>query len=481
MNYLPMIIVFPLIMAIIMNLLHGKERAVKYLTFITAVILIILPFISQYGYYYFGGHGVVDGWVSGIAYLYNPAKQAVVVTLSLIASLVLIAGMGEKLKNNMFVTLTLMGFASIAAIVLADDIFNLYVFFEIVSIVQAGLVFLSGTEEAYKAGLRYMIMGNVAAALMLLGIAFLLASTGTLNITDMKNYLLVDNPMIYGGLLLLIVGLAYGAGLPPFHNVKADLYARSKGFISAMLQTYSKFVLVGLMLIILKLFNGLDYFASAHAVLIALGVLAMVFGVVMALLQSDYKKLLAYHAISQGGYVATGLALGTPLGIVAGIFHAINHVIYKSALFLGAYIVSCKRGSNLHKLGGLLPLMPSVAFMVLCAKLAISGIPPFNGFQSKWMLAQAAMQVNMPEVAIIMIIVSIGTFVSMMKAFYLIYLKPVDEKTLEEYQNKEVPKLAVFSLFVLTALCIIIGIYPDIVINYLWDYAKELGVNYYLK
>lgn len=97
------------------------------------------------------------------------------------------------------------------------------------------------------------------------------------------------------------------------------------------------------------------------------------------------------------------------------------------------------------------------------------------------MLAQAAMQVNMPEIAIIMIIVSIGTFVSMMKAFYLIYLKPVDEETLKEYQNKEVPKLAVFSLFVLTALCIIIGLYPDIVTNYLWDYAKELGVNYYLK
>ena len=185
--------------------------------------------------------------------------------------------------------------------------------------------------------------------------------------------------------------------------------------------------------------------------------------------------MLAYHAISQGGYVATGLALGTPLGIVAGIFHAINHVIYKSALFLGAYIVSCKRGSNLHKLGGLLPLMPSIAFMVLCAKLAISGIPPFNGFQSKWMLAQAAMQVNMPEVAIIMIIVSIGTFVSMMKAFYLIYLKPVDEKTLEEYQNREVPKLAVFSLFVLTALCIIIGIYPDIVVNQIAPYANEIG------
>ncbi|CAB3287711.1 NADH/Ubiquinone/plastoquinone (Complex I) [Methanocaldococcus lauensis] len=481
MNYLPMIIIFPLIMAIIMNLLHGKEKIVKYLTFLIAIILIILPFIGQYGYYYFGGYGVIDGWVSGIAYYYNPLKQVVLVVLAIIASLVLIAGMGEKLKNNMFVTLSLMGFASVAAMVLADDLFNFYVFFEIISIVQVGLLFLSGTEEAYKSGLRYMIMGNIAASLMLLGIAFLLASTGTLNITDMKNYILSDNPMIYGGLLLLVVGLSYGSGLPPFHNVKADIYARAKGFISAILQTYSKFILVGFMLIILKLFNGLSYFSGTHAVLLALGVLAMVFGVVMALLQSDYKKLLSYHAISQAGYVATGLALGTPLGIVAGIFHAINHVIYKSALFLGAYIVSHKRGSDLHKLGGLLPIIPSVAFMVLCAKLAISGVPPFNGFQSKWMLAQAAMQVNMPEIAIIMIIVSIGTFVSMMKAFYLIYLKPVDEETIKEYQSKGVPKLAVFSLFILTSLCIILGIYPEIVTKYLFNYAYELGVPYCLK
>ncbi|WP_456471546.1 energy conserving hydrogenase EhbF [Methanocaldococcus sp.] len=468
MNYLPLIVVFPLIMAIILNLLHGRDKIVKYITFLVAFSLLILPFLAPYGYYYFGGHGYLDGYISGIAYLYTPFKKVILITLSLIASLVLITGMGEKIKNNMFVVFSLMGFASISAIVLADDIFNLYVFFEILAMVQAGLVFLSGTEESYKAGLRYMIIGTVAGSLMLLGIGFLLAMTGTLNITDMKNYI-VNSPITYVSLLLLIIGYAYGSGLPPFHNIKADLYGRSKAFISALLQTFSKFTLVAIILVILNLFSSLPLFPSAKGVLLALGVLGMVFGVVMALTQSDYKRLLAYHAISQGGYVATGLALGTPLGIVAGVFHAINNVIYKSALFLGAYIVE-KTGSNdLYKLGSLLPTIPYVAFLILCAKLAISGVPPFNGFQSKLLLAQAAMQANLPEIAIIMIFVSIGTFMSMMKAFYLIFLKPTNRK----YENIKVPKLALISLTILVFLCILLGVYPEIVTNYLWEYANK--------
>jgi len=481
MNLLPLIVVFPLMMAIILNYLHGKDRVIRFLTFLVALALITLPFIGEYGLYYFSGHGIENGLISGIAYLFNQAKQVIVFILMLIGSLVLITGMGEKHANGMFTALTLMGLASVSAVVLSDDLFNLYVFYEIAAIAQTGLVIASGTEKAYKAAFRYMLMGCVAGGLLLLGVAFLLSATGTLNITDMKNYLLNANPTIYGGLLMLIIGLTYGSGLPPFHTVKADLYARAKPFIAAMLQTYSKFVLVAMMLVILKLFYGLPYFNTAHGALIALSIFGMVFGVVMALMQSDYRKLLAYHAISQGGYVAAGLALGTPLGIVAGIFHAINHVIYKSALFLGAYIVHKKKGSNLAKLGGLLPLMPSVAFMVLCAKLAISGVPPFNGFQSKWMLAEAAMEVNMPELAIVMIIVSIGTFVSMMKAFYLIYLKPCSEEQINEYKSRDVSKLAIFSLGILTFLCILLGIYPDIVVEKLYPYAYEIGRTWALK
>ena len=476
MNLLPLIVVFPLIMAIIFNYIY-KSKAIRILALLMALSLVILPFLGGYGTYFFGAHGVESGLISGISYIFNPAKQVMIFTLMLIGSLVLIAGMGEKKLNGLFVSLLLMGLASVSAVVLADDLFNIYVFYEIAAIAQTGLVIASGTEKAYKAAFRYMIMGTVAGSLLLLGIAFLLSATGTLNISDMHNYLANNpaTPTIYGGLLMLIIGLCYGGGLPPFHTVKADIYARAKPFVASMLQTYSKFVLVAVMLVIFKLFGGLSYFNTAHGALIALSIFGMVFGVVMALLQSDYKKLLSYHAISQGGYVAAGLAIGTPLGIIAGIFHAINHVIYKSALFLGAHIVSQKHSSNLAKLGGLLPIMPTVAFMILCAKLAISGVPPFNGFQSKLLLAEAAMSVNMPELAVIMILVSVGTFVSMMKAFYLIFLKPCSEEQIEEYKNIKVSRYSIFSLAVLTILCIILGIYPDIVVTRIAPYANEIG------
>ncbi|UXM84927.1 energy conserving hydrogenase EhbF [Methanococcus aeolicus] len=476
MNLLPLIVVYPLILAIIFNFLY-KNRFIKIFVLLTALSLLTLPFLGDFGTYFFSNHGVINGLVSGISYIYNPAKQVMVFTLMLIASLVLISMAGEKKLNGLIASLVLMGLASVSAILLADDLFNIYVFYEIAAIAQTGLVIASGTESAFKSAFKYMIVGTVAGSLLLLGIAFLLSATGTLNITDMHNYLANNpaTPPIYGGLLMLIIGLGYGSGLPPFHTVKADMYAKAKPFISAILQTYSKFILVAMMLVIFKLFGGLSYFAPTQGIIMALSIFAMVFGVVMALLQSDYKKLLSYHAISQGGYVAAGLAIGTPLGIVAGIFHAINHVIYKSALFLGAHLVAQKKSNNLSKLGGLLPVMPVVAFMILCAKLAISGAPPFNGFQSKILLAQSAMAVNMPELAIIMIFVSIGTFVSMMKAFYLIFLKPCSEEQLNEYKNTKVSKYSIFSLAILTILCVILGIYPDIVINQITPYATEIG------
>lgn len=483
-NFLPLIVVFPLIMSIIFSYIY-KSKTVRILTFLMALILVVLPFFGTYGTYFFGDHAIALGstsLTSGIAYVLNPAKNVMVFTLMLIGSLILISATGEKKLNGIFTSLMLMGLASVSAIIMAEDIFNLYVFYEIAAITQAGLVIASGTENAYKAAFRYLLIGTMAGSLLLLGIALLLSATGTLNIEDMRNFLANNSatPAIYGGLLMLIIGLGYGGGLPPFHTIKADMYSRARPFVASMLQTYSKFVLIALMIVILKLFGGLPYFNTTRGVLIALSIGGMVFGTVMALLQNDYKKLLAYHTISQGGYVAAGLAIGTPLGIVAGIFHGINHAIYKSALFLGAHIVSKAKSSNMAKLGGLLPFMPFVAFMILCAKLATIGIPPLNGFQSKLLLVDAAMKANIPELAIIMILVSIGTFVYMMKAFYLIFLKPCSEEQIEEYKNIKISKYSVFSLAILTVLCILLGIYPDIVVDRIYPFAKDIGINWAL-
>ncbi|AXI25179.1 hydrogenase subunit F [Methanofervidicoccus sp. A16] len=486
MNLLPLIVVVPLIMAIIFSYIY-RSKYVRSLTLLMALVLLILPFLGTYGPYFFGGHGItfIEGipLVSGILYTLNPLKEILLFTLMLIGSLVLILSTKEKNLSGVFTSLVLMGLASVSAVILTEDLFNLYVFYEIAAIAQAGLVILAGTENAYRSAFKYLLVGTMAGSILLLGVGLLLSATGTLNIGDMGRYLALNplTPTVYGGLLMLIVGLAYGGGLPPFHTLKVDLYARAKPFVSAILQTYSKFVLIALMLVILKLFGNLPIFNTIRGVLIALSVIAMVFGTVMALLQEDYRKLLAYHTISQGGYVALGLALGTPLGIVAGIFHGINHALYKSALFIGAHIVDKVRSSDMRKVGGLLLTIPIVAFLMLFAKFASIGIPPFNGFQSKLLLAEAVMGANIPELVVLMLIVSIGTFLYMMKAFYLIFLKPCGEEQLKEYRDVKISKYHIFSLGLLVVLCLILGVYPDIVLDRLYPIGEEIGISWVLR
>jgi len=486
MNLLPLIVVVPLITAVVFSYIY-RSKYVKPLTLFIGFILLVLPLLGTYGPYFFGGHGIVYidtiPLVSGIAYTLNPLKETMIFTLMLIGSIVLVLSTRERELSGVFTSLVLMGLASVSAVILTEDLFNLYVFYEIAAITQAGLVILSGTEEAYRSAFRYLLVGTMAGSILLLGVGLLLSATGSLNIGDMGRCLTVNplTPTVYGGLLMLIVGLAYGGGLPPFHTLKADLYARAKPFVAAILQAYSKFILIALMLVVLKLFGNLPIFHTTRGVLIALSVFAMVFGTVMALLQEDYRKLLAYHTVSQGGYVALGLALGTPLAILAGIFHGINHTLYKSALFIGAHILDKIKSTDMRKVGGLLLVTPTLAFLILCAKLASIGIPPFNGFQSKLLLAEAVMNANMPELAVLMLILSIGTFLYMMKAFYLIFLRPCSEEQLREFKDVKISKYYILSLGLLLVLCLFLGIYPDIVIDRLYPVVEDIGVKWVLE
>ena len=182
MNLLPLIVVFPMFVAIIFNYLNGKDKLIRPMTLLMAILLLALPFIGSYGIYNFGAHGLENGLISGISYLYTPVKQLIITVIMLIGSLVLITGLGEKKSSGLFVALMLMGLASVSAVVLADDLFNIYVFYEIAAIAQTGLVIASGTEKAYRAAFRYLILGNFAGSILLLGVSMLLAATGTLNI-----------------------------------------------------------------------------------------------------------------------------------------------------------------------------------------------------------------------------------------------------------------------------------------------------------
>ena len=223
-------------------------------------------------------------------------------------------------------------------------------------------------------------------------------------------------------LSLITFGWLYASGLPPFHTIKSEVYSKALPHGAALIQAFSVFTLVAIGIIIIRLFS---YNPFTHIAIIGISVIAMILGITMALMQTDYKRILGYLAVGELGYIGIGLGLGTALGITAGLFQAINESVITSFLFIGFGTVLYKtRTSDTKKLGGMMYVNPKVALLVLLAGLAMAGVPPLNAFQSKLMLIQASIQSGLPEIGIIMILLSIVTFMTFMKAFYTVYMRP---------------------------------------------------------
>jgi len=492
---IPLMVILPIACALLLNLLHKKDRTVKVLAIVVALVLPIIPLLASYGLHFFGGYyplsensaiaGGLPSYITNsalnvfhpaITYSFESAQKIMIFILGLIAFLAIFTSLNEtKRPSGVYAFLMFMGTASVTAILLSDDIFNLYVFFEIAAISQVGIVIASGVKKNYETALKYMILGNIAAPMLLLGVAFLLGVTGNVNITDIiysiKNGIVSpQNPVLLMACGLIVFGWLYGSGLPPFHTIKSALYSKALPHGAALLQAFSVFTFVGLGIIIIRIFSYLPF---SKIVIIVISLLAMILGVTMALMQNDIKRIIGYLAVGELGYIGLGLGIGTAFGITAGLFQALNEAIITAFLFLGfGTVLYITKKSDTRKLGGMMIETPKLALVVLLAGFAMAGVPPLNAFQSKLMLIQASIQAEVPELGIIMILISIVTFMTFMRAFYTIYMRPKPPEL--QITNKNIPKATIISLLVLLAICIILGLYPKIATNYLQVLANSL-------
>lgn len=183
----------------------------------------------------------------------------------------------------------------------------------------------------------------------------------------------------------------------------------------------------------------------------------MILGVTMAIMQTDFRKMIAFLAVGELGYIGLGFGLATQLSITAGLFQALNEIIVTALLFIGfGTILYLTKTSNTKKLGGMLEHNPIVAIMVLIGGFAMAGVPPLNGFQSKLMIVQASLDSGFPEISIIAVLVSIVTFMVFMKAYHSIYLKPKPNDLV--VSDKPLPKSSIVAIGVLLLICIILGL-----------------------
>ncbi|KZX13998.1 energy conserving hydrogenase EhbF [Methanobrevibacter filiformis] len=478
-DLIPLMVIIPIICALLLNILHGKNKTVKYFAIIVAIVVPIIPLLANYGLHYFGGHvpliensGLLSSLPSyisqtpianfhlAITYSFESLQKIFIFFFGIVAFLAVFTSFNEmKRSSGAYGFLMFMGIAAVIAMLLSDDIFHMYIFFEIAALVQVGIVLASNTEDNYEAALKYLILGSIGGPILLIGIGFLLGMVGSVNITDIvfavKNNLV--NPLSSVFLLsfiLIFFGWLYSAGLPPFHTIKSSIYSKALPSGGALLQAFSVMVFVSFGIAILRIFSVIPY---SKILIIVFSALAMILSITMAITQTDFRRILGFLAVGELGYIGLGFGIGTQLSVTAGLFQALNEIIITALLFIGfGTIYYLTKVSDIRKLGGLIGVYPKTAIMILIGGLAMAGVPPLNVFQSKLMLIQSALKAGIPELAIFMIIMSIVTFMTFTKVFHSLYLKPKPRDL--ELAEEGIPKSATISIAVLLIISIVLGV-----------------------
>lgn len=341
----------------------------------------------------------VGGWKLpiGIAMVLDGLTSFMLVTVNLIAFAIAVYAadyMERYTSKGMFYTLLLFMLAGMNGVIVAGDLFNLFVFLEIAGVASYALVAFGTERHELEAAFKYAVMGTVGSLFILLGIVFLYSMTSTLNMADMglmlnahrkENLLLMVNA-------LFLMGFGLKAALVPFHAWLPDAHPSAPAPISAMLSGVLIKTL-GVYALCRVFYNVIGISPMLSSILMFLGTLSMVIGVLLAMGQSDFKRLLAFSSISQVGYVVLGIGLATPLGILGGVFHLFNHSVFKSLLFLNSGAVEYATGTrDLRRMGGLGTMMPVTGTTNFVASMSVAGIPPFSGFWSKLVIILAAVQ-----------------------------------------------------------------------------------------
>ena len=297
----------------------------------------------------------------------------------------------EPGRGTLF-SLILVCTAGMAGVVTTRDFFTLYVFLEVVAVSSFALIAFSGNPAGTDGAIKYLFLSAVASALILLGIAGLLLATGGVSFPHLSGGIAKAGVLLAAS--LLACGFMIKAGLIPFHGWVPDAYESAPAPVSALLAGIVTKVAGVYALIRLGSLLGLSVsggpYAAIGKALMFFGALSIVAGALAAMIQTDFKRILAYSSISQVGYIVLAAGLGTPLALAGAVFHLFNHATFKVTLFLnGAAIEKATGTRDMTRLGGLGARMPWTTGTSVVAFLSTAGIPPLSGFWSKLVIVVA--------------------------------------------------------------------------------------------
>jgi len=383
--------------------------------------------------------------------------------LAVLYSVVFMKG---KAREGQFFGFVLLAAGFVAGAMLADNIVVMLFFWEGLLGVLFGLI-MTGNKGS-KAAVKALLINATADICLLAGAGLSIWQAGTFSMS-MFNHMAVSNGWIGAGFILMMIGATARAGAMPFHTWIPDASEEAPlpfmAFLPAALDKVAGIYLLARLN--LSLFQIVPNSAMSITMMV-IGACTILFAVMMALIQTNFKRLLSYHAISQVGYMVLGIGTALPIGIVGGLFHMVNHAMYKSALFYSAGAVERQTGTTeLKDLGGLGRKMPVTFVCFLVAAAAISGVPPFNGFFSKELVFDAALDANV----VFYIVAILGAFFTAASFLKLGHTAFFGKPSKAAQTAKEAPWPMLVPLVVLAAGCILFGVYNPLPLQHLIEPA----------
>lgn len=378
--------------------------------------------------------------------------------LTIVYSLSFMKGRPGLLKYYSYIILTL-----VAAVftVLANNLILLIMLWGFLGLTFYLLINMGGDQAAATAKKTFVIIGG-SDSLMILGIAIFWSITKTFQMDSGR--LSLDNPLAVIAYILLALGCFAKAGAMPLHTWIPDCAKDAPLPVTAFLPA-SLDKLLGIYLLARISLNMFAMNEAMNVFLMIVGAVTIVTAVMMALIQHDFKRLLGYHAISQVGYMVLGIGTGSLVGIAGGIFHMLNNAIYKSCLFFTAGDVEYRtQTTDLDKLGALAKVMPLTFLGCLIASLSISGVPPLNGFVSKWMIYQGLIQrIGLGQMrwvsTICLLAAMFGSALTLASFIKVIHAAFLGRTAIKTESIKEVPWTMWAPILILSALCILFGVF----------------------
>ena len=410
--------------------------------------IVILPFLN--------GLVLTPVFVDRLSYVFGMIFSI----MSLIGSIYSLHNRGIIGKIEAAASLSYAG--SSLGVTLAGDWISLIFFWELMAVSSLFLVWANRSKKAERAGFRYLLMHMLGGNCLLIGIIFKVSdgSTAISNITAVQD----------AAFWLIFIGVAVNAAIPPLSGWLTDAYPEANVTGSVFLSSFTTKTAVYCMI---RMFAEME-------MLVWLGVAMALYGAMFAIMENDVRRLLSYHIVSQVGFMVAGVGIGTPLSLNGATAHAFSHILYKSLLFMSTGAVIAATGVNkINQLGGLAKKMPFTCIAFTVGAFSISGVPLFNGFISKSITITAAYEAGYEIAELLLLAASVGTFLCVvMKLLYFIFFG--EDKNLAV---KPVPFNMKAAMGIGSALCILYGIFPNLLYRYLpftmeyhpftWDHVLQ--------